>query len=92
MLFRKKTWRKVATATVDGTQTRSRPCGYVVETKPLTVIFTFEEGINHKGRRLTFPEAHSSDNTRQHIEAIQDIYRWLQGGPLPKDAHLLPFN
>lgn len=91
MLFRRKTWRKIATGTVAGTQTL-RHCGYVVETKPLTAIFTFEEGINHKGRRLVFPEAHSSESTRRQIEAIEDVYRWLQGGPLPKDAHLLPFN
>ncbi len=91
MLFRKKTWRKVATGTVNGTRTHRR-WGVVVDQTPLTVIFTFEEDINRDKRRITFPELHDDENTRAQISAIPEVYRWLQGGALPKDATLLPFN
>lgn len=75
-----KTFRKVAVSTVV-LRSVSEP------NRTLTVPFTFEE--NQKGvRRLKIAEIGAW--YEDEIKSIPRIYYWLEGGPLPQEATIVP--
>lgn len=62
--------------------------GYTFNDIP--VSFTFEESTDKaKKRRIVVADAVS--HWQDEVEAYMPVYHWLQGGPLPREAKIVPF-
>lgn len=55
----------------------------------VNIPFTFEES-DDKTRKRRVVLANNVSHWQDEVEAFLPVYHWLQGGPLPREATIVP--